>query len=45
MVGDLQRIKEYPAKGFQIPQEIPDNVWSAYEKLGCVGYTSHLINE
>lgn len=26
MVGDLQRIKEYPEKGFQIVQEIPGNV-------------------
>ena len=23
MVGDLQRIREYPARGFQIPQQIP----------------------
>ncbi len=43
MVGDLQRIKEYPAKGFQIPQEIPDEVWDAYEKLVALGYTKHLI--
>jgi len=26
MVGDIQRIKFYPEKGFQIYQEIPDNV-------------------
>lgn len=44
MVGDLQRIKEYPAKGFQIVQEIPENVWSAYEQLVAMGYTKHLIN-
>src|SRR6476659_3624448 len=31
MVGDLQRIRIYPALGFQIPQEIPDDVWGAYE--------------
>jgi uncharacterized SAM-binding protein YcdF (DUF218 family) len=43
MVGDLQRIKEYPQKGFQIFQEIPDNVWQAYEKLIKRGYTQHLI--
>src|SRR5688500_13166487 len=28
MVGDLQRIRHYPARGFQITQEIPDDVWS-----------------
>ena len=43
MVGDLQRIKLYPAKGFQIYQEIPEDVWSAYEKLVDMGYTSHLV--
>lgn len=43
MVGDLQRIKEYPNKGFQIYQKIPKNVWIAYEKLVELGYTEHLI--
>lgn len=42
MVGDLQRIKIYPEKGFQIPQEIPDAVWAAYEKLVGWGFTKHL---
>ncbi len=43
MVGDLQRIKVYPEKGFQIYQEIPDDVWAAYEELIRVGYDKHLI--
>jgi len=43
MVGDLQRIKIYPQKGFQIYQKIPKNVWQAYEKLVKAGYTKHLI--
>jgi uncharacterized SAM-binding protein YcdF (DUF218 family) len=42
MVGDLQRIRIYPAKGFQIPMEIPDNIWAAYEKLVGWGFTEHL---
>lgn len=42
MVGDLQRIKIYPAKGFQIPQEIPDEVWKAYERLVEWGFDKHL---
>lgn len=45
MVGDLQRIKVYGDKGFQIPQEIPSHVWSAYEKLVGFGYTEHLIQD
>jgi uncharacterized SAM-binding protein YcdF (DUF218 family) len=43
MVGDLQRVKVYPDKGFQIPQEIPDEVWRAFEELVAAGYTRHLI--
>lgn len=45
MVGDLQRIKIYPEKGFQIPQEIPEEVWATYEELIRLGYTKHLIAE
>ena len=33
MVGDLQRIGVYAERGFQVPQEIPDDVWRAYEEL------------
>lgn len=43
MVGDLQRIKVYPEKGFQIEQEIPKEVWEAFEKLVSLGFNSHLI--
>ena len=43
MVGDLQRIREYPAKGFQIPQHIPDDVWAAFEELVRAGYDKYLI--
>lgn len=43
MVGDLQRIREYPAKGFQIPQDIPDAVWNAFEELVHAGYDKYLI--
>jgi uncharacterized SAM-binding protein YcdF (DUF218 family) len=43
MVGDLQRVRMYPDKGFQIPQEIPDAVWKAFEQLVAAGYDRHLI--
>lgn len=43
MVGDLQRIKEYPEKGYQVFQEIPAQVWEAYEKLVERGYTEHMM--
>ena len=44
MVGDLQRIRLYPEKGFQIPQNIPDDVWQAYEELVEAGYDTHLLS-
>jgi uncharacterized SAM-binding protein YcdF (DUF218 family) len=44
MVGDLQRIRLYPDRGFQIPQEIPDDVWRAYEELVEAGYDKFLID-
>ena len=43
MVGDTQRIRVYAERGFQIHQEIPAEVWSAYEELIRRGFTSHLI--
>jgi uncharacterized SAM-binding protein YcdF (DUF218 family) len=43
MVGDLQRIKLYAEKGFQIPQQIPPGVWDAYERLVRLGFDKQLI--
>lgn len=42
MVGDLQRIRLYPERGFQVPQEIPEEVWAAYERLVELGYTENM---
>ncbi|KAH9905683.1 DUF218 domain-containing protein [Xylariomycetidae sp. FL2044] len=41
-VGDLVRIRDYPAKGFQIHQDIPDYVWQAAQRLIEAGYNTHL---
>lgn len=43
MVGDLQRIRLYPAKGFQIEQPIPAEIWAAYERLVQLGFDKHLV--
>jgi uncharacterized SAM-binding protein YcdF (DUF218 family) len=43
LVGDLQRIIEYPALGFAIPQEMPPAVMAAYERLTARGYASRLL--
>jgi hypothetical protein len=44
MIGDLQRIHLYPRKGFQIHQDIPADVWHAYDELVKAGYDKHLIH-
>lgn len=43
MVGDLQRIERYASQGFQVPQDIPPAVRTAYRTLVAAGYTHHLI--
>ncbi|NND65799.1 MAG: YdcF family protein [Gammaproteobacteria bacterium] len=43
MVGDMQRILEYPKQGFQIEQDIPADVWQAYEALVAAGYDQYVI--
>ena len=45
MVGDLQRIRLYADRGFQIPQDIPDDVWRAYENLVEAGYDKYLVKD
>jgi uncharacterized SAM-binding protein YcdF (DUF218 family) len=41
LVGDTERIINYPTRGYQITQEIPESVMQAYVKLKSAGYTSH----
>jgi len=43
MVGDLQRIREYPKRGFQIKQDIPNDVWQTWEELVKMGYTKYYL--
>lgn len=43
MVGDTQRIKIYPERGYQIFQEIPLEVMHAFEELVRRGYTKRLV--
>lgn len=45
MMGDLQRINIYPEKGFQIYQEIPEEVWAAFNRLKEKGFVEHLMPE
>jgi hypothetical protein len=41
LVGDIDRIINYPDKGYQIQQQIPDAVHQAYERLRNSGFIKH----
>ncbi len=43
MVGDFQRILDYPALGFASCQEVPQRVRAAYEVLLNAGYSDQMI--
>lgn len=43
MVGDLQRIIEYPKRGFMTGQHVPDDVMDAMRQLIAEGYDAHLL--
>jgi hypothetical protein len=43
LVGDLQRVIEYPKLGFAVTQDVPDDVCKAYDRLLRAGYDSRLL--
>jgi hypothetical protein len=43
LVGSLQRLLLYPAQGFMIHQDVPDDVIRAFERLASRGFTSRLV--
>lgn len=45
MVGDLERILVYPEKGYQIKQEVSDEVMQAYHALIAYGFTEHMMEK
>jgi uncharacterized SAM-binding protein YcdF (DUF218 family) len=43
MVGDTQRVIEYPKLGHAIPQEVPRPIEAAMERLIAAGFTDRLL--
>lgn len=43
MVGDFQRMRIYPDRGFQIPQRVPRPALQAARTLAAAGYTQGLL--
>lgn len=42
IVGDFQRMELYAQKGWQLPQEIPENAWEAFHRLVEMGFDAQL---
>lgn len=42
IVGDFQRMDLYAKLGYQVPQEIPEEAWTAYYKLVAMGFDKQL---
>lgn len=43
LVGDLQRVVEYPRRGFAVEQPVPAEVLAAYDRLVADGFDGRLI--
>ncbi|WP_031077809.1 YdcF family protein [Streptomyces sp. NRRL WC-3742] len=43
LVGDLQRVIEYPKLGFAVAQDVPETVRDAYQRLLADGFDSKLL--
>lgn len=42
IVGDFQRMDLYAQKGYQLPQEIPEEAWEAFRQLVAMGFDKQL---
>ena len=42
IVGDFQRMDLYARLGYQLPQEIPDEAWRAFDALVALGFDTQL---
>ena len=45
MVGDIERVQEYPSLGFQTPHELPKEILDAWSYLVTQGFIEHLITK
>ena len=43
MVGDVQRLLEYPDRGYQVPQTVPAQIIAATEALVELGFDKHRL--
>jgi len=43
MVGDLQRLEVYEKQGYQAHVDVPESIWTAYERLVSNGFDRYVI--
>ena len=45
LVGDIQRMKIFAEKGWQIKMDIPQDLWDAYKILEKRGYNKFILKD
>lgn len=43
LTGDLQRLRVYASLGYQVPVEVPEEIWAAFERLVGAGFDRYYI--
>ena len=43
MVGDVDRVLQYPARGFQRPYDVPETILESWKALVVEGFSHHLL--
>ncbi|MGB6310006.1 MAG: YdcF family protein [Steroidobacteraceae bacterium] len=43
MVGDIDRVIQYPARGFQVPHRLPPAILESWQALKAEGFGHHLL--
>ncbi|MGW5349508.1 YdcF family protein [Streptomyces sp. NPDC004031] len=43
LMGDMERVMEYPRRGFSVEQHVPEDVREAFERLRARGYDTWLL--
>ena len=43
LTGDLQRLRVYADLGYQVPVDVPEEIWAAFERLVQAGFDQYYI--
>jgi uncharacterized SAM-binding protein YcdF (DUF218 family) len=45
MVGDIDRVIQYPSRGFQVPHRLPPQVLESWRALIAEGFVQHMLDK